>query len=61
MSEAEVVKLTSAEAEFELRLAIRNLLAAFEEATEAEVATLPVITQELAAKGIELPPWLAMI
>lgn len=56
-----VTRLTNAEAEHELRESIRRLLDAFEWATEAEVATLPVITQELAARGIELPPWLAMI
>jgi len=47
--------------EAELREALDVLLDRFEAATDAGVATVPVIVEALAARGVELPPWLFML
>lgn len=52
---------TFIDAELELRESLRGVLVAFDRAAGAGVPVMPVVIEELAAAGVELPEFVRMM
>jgi hypothetical protein len=54
-------ELERAELERELARTVDELLALFERCEELELPAIPIILDRLQGRGVELPPWVAMM